>query len=350
MPLAHRRHERSRRYFRSCGSLLFLFAVFKIYFGQQDKSHDELQNLLAQKHAKIFAVELFHGTSNRLRAYASAAALARKMERSLVVVWNADVHAQYLFSDLFTNVQGILVEDGRDVLQKLRSSKSGVDIYDYMKPLEKGATVYNTEKHIYVRSAYVINGASEIKEALINHELQKLRPVKFIQDLVDEKVNWLGTKPFIGAHIRMLSNLHEDIPGIMELLNSDPSGLDVMNPAVKYREKCHVEYFIPHLYNALQNDTSAVIYVASDSYDSIIRLVEEFGEHKVFYSVEVQNAKCTSSDSKERRRVLCTRLAIVDFVLLSRAKFLLTSDWSSASEYIVRLGSPSHQSGCLVKI
>jgi len=312
---------------------------------EQDERHLDLQKLLARKDAKIFAVEPQYGAGNRLRAYASAAVLAREMGRALVVVWKPDMHAQYRLSELFTNVQGMLVEDGSNVIQKLKSSKSGVTVYDYMTALEKGAIVYNTNKHIYVRSAFVINGATAVNNSLLDAEIQQLHPVGLIEHLLNEKVRHFATKPVIGAHIRALSDLRKDVPGFKEPANITGTGL---SKTLEYRRKCHVEYFIPHLQNALRNDPSAVIYVTSDSYESVIKLVHEFGENKVFYSAEVYNAECLSSpDSNKQRHALCTQLAMVDFIFLSRAKLLFTSEWSSASELIVRLGSRTHQSGCL---
>jgi len=334
--------KRHLRIFTTCS--LLLFAVCTVHFKKQDERHVELQKLLARTDAKIFAIEPHYGAGNRLRAYASAAVLAREMGRSLVVVWEQDVHAKYRLSELFTNVQGILVEDGSNVIQKLKSSKSGVTVYDYMTALEKGAIVYNTKKHIYVRSAFVINGATAVNNSLLDAEIQQLHPVGLIEQLLNEKVRHFGTKPLIGAHIRTLSNLQKDIPGFKELANITGTAL---GKTMEYREKCHVEYFIPHLQNALRNDPSAVIFVTSDSYESIIKLVHEFGENKVFYSAEVYNAECLSPDSIKKRHTLCTQLAMVDFIFLSRAKLLFTSDWSSASELIVRLGSRTHQSGCL---
>ena len=41
----------------------------------------------------VLFVEPYHGLGNRLRAYASAAALAKMSGRALVVVWIPDVHS-----------------------------------------------------------------------------------------------------------------------------------------------------------------------------------------------------------------------------------------------------------------
>ena len=42
-----------------------------------------------------------HGLGNRLRAYASAAALAKKSGRHLIIVWIPDMHVDSHFCDLF---------------------------------------------------------------------------------------------------------------------------------------------------------------------------------------------------------------------------------------------------------
>ena len=65
--------------------------------------------------------------SKRLRAYASGAALAKKSNRKLVVIWNPDVHANYSWTDLFLETKGVSFADGK-FLSEMYSSHKGVDI------------------------------------------------------------------------------------------------------------------------------------------------------------------------------------------------------------------------------
>ncbi len=50
---------------------------------------------------------------------------------------------------------------------------------------------------------------------------------------------------------------------------------------------------------------------------------------------------CTARQGK-----LCTQIALAELIFLSKAKSILTSDWSSASEFVVRLTDSEHGSGC----
>jgi len=306
----------------------------------------KLSELLRQEGVKIFAIEPVHGTSNRLRAYASAAAIALKMHRSLIISWNPDVHAQYFLSEIFTSWSGLLIEDGVDVLKVLQTTASGVHVYDYMVAAGRKRTVFDSSKHIFVRSAYVLSSEPSVGTAAINRQLRALRPVQSLQRQIDENIAKFGSKPFIGAHIRMLHNQIQDVPGISNLTKDDYAGLKAMEDAIIHRQRCHYKYFIPNIHAALHNFTSASIFVASDSFEAVEAIVHEFGHDKVLYLNEVRDSGCTSANSSSRRNLHCTQLAILEFYLLARANLIFTSEWSSASELVVRLGGRAHRNGC----
>ena len=60
-----------------------------------------LTQLLKSAGSRILFIEPYHGLGNRLRAYACAAALAKKTGRKIAVVWIPDVHVTAKMSDLF---------------------------------------------------------------------------------------------------------------------------------------------------------------------------------------------------------------------------------------------------------
>jgi len=66
----------------------------------------------------------------------------------------------------------------------------------------------------------------------------------------------------------------------------------------------------------------------------------------VLHTPVALHKKC---DGPAAREVPCQRLALADLILLSKTKYILTSEWSSYSEIAIRLGghsSDAHSNGC----
>merc|ERR1712196_307941 len=87
------------------------FAENTMFQSDSVGSKKELSNeisLLVKMNLRLFIVEVYHGMGNRLRALASAAAIARLHKFSLVVVWRPDIHANVLIEDLFSSWPGSL--------------------------------------------------------------------------------------------------------------------------------------------------------------------------------------------------------------------------------------------------
>ena len=292
---------------------------------------------------KILAIEPYHGTSNRLRAYASAAALAKKSSRKLVVVWNPDVHANYCWTDLFLETKDVLFTDSK-ILSALYTSRKGVDEYDYMDKLTKGKTVDAlTDKHVYIRSAYILTSNPPLSDSDINVELQQLKPNPEVTKIISSFRRQMSGTQFIGVHIRMLSDQKKDIPGIHELPFDSAAGLGVQMEAVAHRERCHVTNFLPHIASELKKMPDTSIFVASDSPVAKKEVSSKFPGLKV---ISTEDRLFRACDGLERRQMECSQIAVAEFFFLSSANSILTSDWSSASELIIRLSHSSHRSGC----
>src|SRR5690606_23340583 len=77
-------------------------------------------------------IDAQHGLGNRLRAIASAAAIAQKSGRELIIVWEPDHHCECDFHDLF--------EYSGPVLRKslLQEANQTMCVYNYME-IEPGA-------------------------------------------------------------------------------------------------------------------------------------------------------------------------------------------------------------------
>ena len=76
----------------------------------------QFRKTLDSSRSKFLVIETKHALCSRVLAYASAAALAKKLGRSLVVVWRKDRHANFGFDELFTSSAAIMITE-EDVIQ-----------------------------------------------------------------------------------------------------------------------------------------------------------------------------------------------------------------------------------------
>lgn len=303
----------------------------------------DIQSLDFSEGMKILAIEPYHGMGNRLRAYASAAALAKKSNRKLVVIWNPDVHANYSWTDLFLETKGVLFADGK-FLSEVFSSHKGIDVYDYVDEVTKGKTVDAlTDKHVYVRSAFCLTSNPPLSDSDINLELQQLQPNPVVTEIISSFRRQNSRTQLIGVHVRMLADLTKDIPGIKELPFDSAAGLHLQQAAVSHRKRCHVTNFLPHIASELENLPDASIFVASDSTEAVKEISSFFSDRKV---ISTEDGMLHACDGSERRQKKCSQHALAEFLFMSSANSILTSDWSSASELIIRLSHSSHRSGC----
>lgn len=87
----------------------------------------QFRKILDSSPSKFLVIETKHALCSRVLAYASAAALAKKLGRSLVVVWRKGRHANFGFDELFTSSAAIMITED-DVIPSLHGSKLGVDV------------------------------------------------------------------------------------------------------------------------------------------------------------------------------------------------------------------------------
>ena len=298
---------------------------------------------------RLLVIEVMHGLCNRLRAFASAAALSLETKRQLVVVWEPNVHTDATFEALFNAFDGhVILSDGEGLLSYLQGVKPGADYYDYMSSTGKGKNILtDTPKHIYVRSSFELSHIPPISEVEIQKHYRKLSehityPVRaHLNHLERHRVP--GTR-LIGAHVRMLVNLQEDIPGIQTLSESSVNGLGLMYEAETYRTRCHVKHFLPKLENELNKFPASQIFVASDSQEAIETVNSSF--HNVIFTGENKLRKCYGT---QRRGIFCSQLALSEFIFLTFADVLFTSQWSSATDLLRRLHEGRHSCGCAVQ-
>lgn len=311
--------------------------------------NNTLDTIFESSDRKLFVIEVVHGMCNRIRAYASAALLAKKSARRLVLVWKPDIHVNARFFDLFdSSFANAVVVEGDGFRAHLESSGQSTDHYDYMNSNEKGVLIVTqSAKHIYVRSSFELSSDAQYSEAELRNVYTEIsqhisRPVKeHLTALMGRKKR--ATR-MIGAHVRMLGDLKSDIPGIEKLPESSVNGLELMYEAEVYRHQCHVQHFVPQIQKELERFPRTTIFIASDSQEAIEILKNAFEPSNNVIHTEI--SKLLRCRGRDRRGPFCSQLALSEFLFLTTSDMLFTSRWSSTTDLLLRLHNGTHSCGC----
>lgn len=275
--------------------------------------------------AKVF-IDVQHGLGNRLRAYASAACIAKAMDKELILVWQPDHHCQARIQDLF-DYQGAVeensfVDDAHSTCEK---------VYNYMpseKPGGKDQEIdLSLQGSIYLRSAFVLNSkASELAKE--NQILQSLEPIPFIQGLVAA----VRHPNAVSAHVRMAGGKNYEHLPYERVENWTPKDHELI---AHWREKSKPSRFEAYLDHLIARGEADTIFLAADLVDTYEIFKRKYG-HRIAYLPRQVND----------RSVQQLQYALADAILLSKASIFLGSSWSSFSELAIRLG----QSGLKTKM
>jgi GT2 family glycosyltransferase len=271
---------------------------------------------LAPSRARLF-IDAQHGLGNRMRAIGSAAAIALRTDRELVIVWQPDHHCEARFSDLF-DYTGAVIEQSfvSDAVAK------GCEVFNYM-PTERGAqknAVIDTDlgRDIYARAAFVLNSPHSAWNTE-NLFIQQLRPVEAIRALVDTVRN----PNQVSAHIRMEAGAGLDHNSYDRPENWGEEDHRLIH---EWRAKSHFEHFMTRIDALTRQGRAERIFVAADR-------PETYEEFKARYGDRVAFLRRTAYDRSAEQ----LRYAMADAILLSRAPLMLGSTWSSFSELAMRL-------------
>ena len=287
---------------------------------------------------KYLYVQVSHGLGNRLRAYASAAALAKKCGRKLGLVWIPDIHLNATFHELFDNAVHVLSES---FLDSAYSSPDFV-VYDYIThPVDwrKRQPVLDKKyanKHIYVYTAYSVVGTTKTQLSDFSRELQLLKPsmgvdfhIRRFEKTLRSQLG-ISLHDLVGVHIRMQSDLSKDIPGIERVNPSDPAALtNRMLATAQVRKSCHFSYFIDFIRQEVVRDKSQLFYIASDSMMAIKSLRSAINANNIITMNETMQSMCFSEHGRARG---CMEFALAELYVLFRSKELVLSLESSYSE------------------
>lgn len=276
------------------------------------------------RRANLF-IDVRHGLCNRLRAMASAAVVAERTDRRLVVVWCPDHHCEAPIGDLLC-YSGPVIED-EDVAALFRA-RAGA-IYNYME-IEPGARFQApilppgddaAGRDVYIRSAYTLTGPY-CDPGRDQTFLRRLQPAPQVLDLVAR----VPGRAQVAAHIRMATG-----EGFDHLSYESPANW----PAERHRElsewrrKSHVSRFTARLDTLVSEDRADTIFAATDLPETYAMLTERYG-------ARLSVLERDRFDRSRRQLVF----ALADLILLSAAPHFLASTWSAFSDLARRLGSP----------
>ena len=271
---------------------------------------------LALNRPRLF-IDAQHGLGNRLRAVASAAAVAEASGRELVVVWEPDDHCDGRFSDLY-DFDGA-VEATRFVAT---AAEQGCVVYNYMS-IEPGACKdapvdLATSADIYARTASVLNTPASSWEAE-NRFLRGLSPIAAIRDLVAS----VRHPNDVSAHVRM-----EGGKSAEHLAYENTANWSAEDHALigEWRSKSHFKQFLNRIDALIAEGRAERIFLAAD-------MPATYDEFRFHYGDRLAQLPRSLYDRSAEQ----LHYALADAILLSRSPLLLGSTWSSFSELAMRL-------------
>ncbi len=277
-------------------------------------------------------IDVQHGLCNRLRAMASAAAIAQATGRELVVIWRPDAHCAARIGDLL-DYDGMVIED--DIADLCRRFSGRV--YNYME-IESGAVFDEPvvlegpgapHGDVYIRSAYT----------LVSPHRRFEDEQRFLRDLVPSNavralVAQVPAPNPVAVHIRMGTGPRYDHLPHESPHNWPPERHEEL---LQWRGHSQPEAFERRLDQLIEAGQADRVFLAADTEEAYRRFANRYGTRVVSLSRSLY-------DRSPRQ----LQYALADLLLLTAADRLLASTWSSFSDMAQRLtrpGRPVEQSG-----
>lgn len=265
---------------------------------------------------KIF-VDAQHGLGNRLRALASAGAIAQATGRELVIIWQADTHCACSFEDLFERGGAVLSEGFAP-----DATAMGIDLFNYME-VEPGAdkdrpVALSAFRDVYLRSAYPL--VSPLSTwTTENAWLTGLRPGPVVRDLVAS----VRPDPSLAVHVRMEGGVAaEHLPYEFPANWTAAAHREIDH----WRRRSHFHFFQTRLDQLIDQGLADRVFLASDTQTTYAAFADRYGDR-----ISALPRRVTDRSAEAIVH------ALADAILLSRAPRLLGSTWSSFTELAARL-------------
>lgn len=271
---------------------------------------------ILSRRPKLF-IDAQHGLGNRLRAMASAGAIAAATGRELVIIWQSDAHCRSHFEDLFEPSGSVLNQGFHTECAQL-----GINLINYMEvepgsaknaPVDVGAI-----RDIYLRSAYPFVSPFSTWDSE-NAWLHRLRPNPVVLDLAASVRN----ENALAMHIRMEGGFaDEHLPYESPGNWTEAAHLEIDH----WRKRSHFSYFQTRLDQLIAQGHADTVFLASDTPSVYDAFTTRYGSR-------VASLRRDVTDRSTKALVH----ALADALLLSRASRLLGSQWSSFTELAFRL-------------
>lgn len=276
---------------------------------------------LSPRQARLF-VDVQHGLCNRLRALVSAAVIARRTGRELVVIWLPDHHCDCRISDLLDYTGVVVEEPGLAVLCRQKARR----VYNYME-VESGARfeepvlAEDPGGDIYVRSAYTLVSPHRSMEEE-QEILRGLVPSAPVRRLVES----VRRPNAVAVHVRMGTG-----PGFDHLSYEAPGNWPEARhrELIEWRQKSDARHFIARLDALIAEGRAETIFLAADLPQTYAAFIERYESRMAYLPRDLYD-----------RSARQLQYALADLLLLTAAPLFLASTWSSFSDLAQRLARP----------
>lgn len=256
----------------------------------------------------MLVIEPRNGLANRLRAIDSGIALAKILNKRLVVDWILNEDLNCRFDKLFEPIDGLIMNDG---IKLPYPFKKHLNLHYFFKSLRfdisfdsislrsklntKNYKYYDEDFGVYLKkyNKIFITTGEFFYHSIKNYYYFK--PKTFIINAVDEMCNNLGTN-FIGIHIRRVDNKN----------------------AILYSPN---SLFMKTIDSILEEDVNTKFFLSTDSKEEEILFKQSFPANIFTYS--------KNYNRNEEKGV---QDALVDLLCLSKAEKIFGSYYSSFSE------------------
>jgi len=305
--------------------------------------------MLRDSRERYVIVDAKNGLGNRLRALASAMAVAATLDRPLLLVWVSDLHCNCSFRRLFAQPLPFTLLEEEIPLANLTDPRH-FQRYNYMRP-EPGAVkdapiIPDPRRHLYFKSAFVMNHAHG-KWTHAQQQIQRLVPAARVARQL------IADKTMVGLHIRNVFDAPRDSRTFSSTTGNEAIaaaekeyGRKGTSKLLAWRKAAHWSNFVPRITSLMRQHsltrTSGGLsqqplrfYLAADSEEAYASLLKRFPNRILVTRRECASERCDFRDCEG------TLYALVDMLNLARTRLILGSGWSSYSEVAAYLGGSS---------
>mmetsp|Transcript_13376 Transcript_13376/g.31847 ORF Transcript_13376/g.31847 Transcript_13376/m.31847 type:complete len:467 (-) Transcript_13376:237-1637(-) len=301
-------------------------------------------HMMRRSSHKYVVVDVKNGLGNRLRAMASARAVAAALGRPMLLVWQPDLHCNCSFQKMFQSSDPMVSFLDEEIPQANLSSAE-FQKYNYMRP-EPGAIKdeyvrINGRLHLYFKSAFIMNHPHG-KWRHAQRYVQKLVPVPEVSRRI------IADSTMVGLHIRNVFDAPRDEATSRNTVGSKAMegakaeyGAEGARQLLTWRKASHWSNFVSQVQALMREHgyknpgmarAPLHFYLAADTAEAYIGLQQRFPSRILFTQRNCSDQRCDYRD--------CTGMiySLIDMMNLARTRLILGSGWSSYSEVAAYMG------------